>query len=481
MQHHATSSPAGPPGLPAPIKKQALAGPPALPVLGNLLDLNSKELHRVLERWIDQYGSLFKFKLGSRTVVVASSPDTVHYVLKNRPDLFRRLGKMDEIIREMGVFGVFNAEGAEWKWQRRAVSQALNVQHLKTFFPVLTGITGILHNRWTGLSAGGASVDVTAELMRYTVDVTSRLAFGYNMNTIEHEDVIQNHLETIFPAIFNRINLPFPYWRYIKLPADKKLERSLHVVYDMMLGVINQTRQQLEDEPELRKEPTNFLQALLADNDSGPPVSSPVIIGNVLTMLLAGEDTTAHSLAWIFYYMHLYPAVQRRMQEEADRVLGGQTNISQYEDAAKLTYIEAVAFEAMRLKPVSPFLFHEALADVVVESVQLHKGDGILLQTQHAPLQAAHFSNPHEFIPERWIDSGCPAMAAHNEKAFAPFGGGARFCPGYQLAMLEIKAVLAMACRNFQVVMETPPEQVKEILAFTMRPSQFLIKLTRRS
>lgn len=465
----------------ATIRMDQLPGPPGLPVLGNLLQIKIEKIHRIIESWSHAYGSVFRIKLGLVPILVITAPEGIQYVLKNRPEKFRRMSKMDSTIREMGVLGVFNAEGSDWKRQRKLVSQALNVQQLKLFFPVLVSITQVLLNRWNKLSAQNALVEIKGELMRYTVDITAQLAFGHNMNTIEKkDDVIQQHLEVIFPAIFKRMNAPVPYWRYIRLPADKKLDGSLRVVNQLMQDVIDKARNELALHAAAGNQPRNFLQALLAASGPDDPVSNQEIIGNVLTMLLAGEDTTAHTLAWIFYFMHVVPGVQQKMQQEADGVLGDEQLLGNYDDAARLRYIEAVALESMRLKPVSPTLFHDALEDVVIEGVEVPKGTGILLQTHAAGLQEAHFVHADQFIPERWMEGGCPAGQAHNQKAFIPFGAGPRFCPGYQLAMLEIKTLLSMVCKNFSVTMETPPAAIDEVLTFTMKPSDFFVRLVKR-
>lgn len=162
-----------------------LPGPRGLPLFRNLLHLSPTNFHSVAEKWSDEYGSLFKIKLGHIPVVVSTDPEAIQFVLKNRPEKFRRHAKLDEVIRELGVFGVFNAEGDEWKRQRKLVSEALNLNHLKTFFPILAGTTGRLLTHWNAFSSKNSNVEIKSEMTRYTVDVTSQLAFGYDMNTLE--------------------------------------------------------------------------------------------------------------------------------------------------------------------------------------------------------------------------------------------------------------------------------------------------------
>lgn len=461
---------------------QELPGPTGIPLLGNLLQISPEGLHRNIERWANRYGSIYKIRLGTHDIVIVTATETVQYVLKNRPDKFRRLGRMDDVIREMGFIGVFNAEGDEWKRQRKFVSQALNLTRLKAFFPTLVSITEKLFNRWSRLYSESSAMAIKAELMRYTVDITSRLAFGYNMNTIEKDsDVIQDHLEAIFPNIYKRINSPVPYWRYFKLSADRKLEASLQVIHKTLQGIISKTREQLDENPALKENPDNFLQSLLVASAREEPISNHVIIGNVLTMLLAGEDTTAHTLAWVFYFMHLHPEVQKKMQREADAVLGNERMLVDYEDTTRLPYIEAVALEAMRLKPVAPMLFFETLENVEIDGYKVPKDTGVFVNTQYSANRKENFSEPEQFIPARWIAGACPYLDAHNERAFMPFGAGPRYCPGSNLAMLEMKAVLAMVCKNFEVVMNTNPAEVREIMAFTMMPTDFNIRFVKRT
>jgi cytochrome P450 len=464
------------------IDMKQLPGPPGIPVLGNLLQFSAVKLHRIIENWSNQFGSIFKINLGNHPVLVITDPEAIQYVLRNRPEKFRRLGRMDEVIVEMGFSGVFNAEGEDWKHQRRLVSQALNMNHLSSFFPVLVTITQVLFDRWKRLSQQNADIEVKSELMRYTVDITSRLAFGYNMNTLEkNTDIIQDHLENIFPAIFRRINLPVPYWRFFKLPIDRKVEKSVAAIVSTITTIIDDTMAEMDINPALKSNPANFLQALLADSLLNGAISNEVVIGNVITMLLAGEDTTAHTLTWIFYFMHLHPEVQNKMRQEAEKLLGTQQVLDNLEQTLHLPYIEAVAYEAMRLKPVAPLLFFDTLEEVVINGIRVPENTNVFLQTQYASTNDLHFSEPGKFIPERWLTGGCPHHSAHNERAFVPFGAGPRFCPGYNLAMIEIKAVLAMVCKNFEVTMLTDPAEVKERMAFTMMPTGFLIKLKNRA
>ncbi|MGZ8144635.1 MAG: cytochrome P450, partial [Methylosarcina sp.] len=203
------------------------------------------------------------------------------------------------------------------------------------------------------------------------------------------------------------------------------------------------------------------------------------IQGNILNVLLAGEDTTAHTLSWLLYLISQYPEVQRKMQQEADAVLGAETLPTDLLAIEKLTYIEAVAQETLRLKSVTPMLYLEPNCDVELGGIRIPKGTFLMLLTRYGALREENFTDALRFNPERWLDSN-PSGCVHNRNAFLPFGSGPRFCPGRSLAMLEIKTALAMVFRNFSVVLDETGHPVQEVFSFTMRPDHLKVRLIKR-
>jgi cytochrome P450 len=421
-------------------------------------------------------------------VVVVADPEVMQPILKGRPKLYRRLDSIESVFREMGIAGVFSVEGQDWQRQRRMTVHALDSGHLREFLPTLVKVTERLKRRWIRAAETHATVDIQQDLMRYTVDVTTNLAFGYDMNTLENDgDVIQHDLEKILPMINRRINAPIAYWRRFKLGDDRALDRSLARIRTTISGFITRARARLAADPRLVAQPTNLLEAMLAArDDDGAEFTDEEVYGNVLTMLLAGEDTTANTMAWMMHFMTEHPAVQARMVAEAEQVVGRSGALSQLADVARLVYCDAVAQEAMRLKPVAPIIFLETLEDVEFGDVALEKGTAMFLLTMHAGLQDEHFAAADRFRPERWIEAAAataPAQepAAHDAKAFLPFGAGPRFCPGRQLAMVEIKTVMAMLCASFELTKTEPAEPVRELFSFTMMPENLFVQLKQRA
>ncbi|NIP27820.1 MAG: cytochrome P450, partial [Phycisphaerae bacterium] len=383
---------------------------------------------------------------------------------------------------EMGVEGLFSVEGEQWRRHRHLAKRTFDVSHLRDFFPTMTKVTRRLQGRWQPFAEKQIPLDIQKEMMRYTVDITTNLAFGYDMNTLEEEgDLIQQHLERVFPMIAHRVFMPVRYWKYLKFPADRALESSLVELRVSIDQFIDHARQQMVEDPSLAERPQNLLQALLAAQaDEDVEFSDLEIFGNVFTFLLAGEDTTANSMAWMMYFMTKYPEVQRLMQDEADAVLSDELTITDYEKIKELRYIEAVAHETMRFKPVAVFLGLQALKDVTINQVQIPMGTPVLALLRPSGLEDGEFEAAAGFKPERWLNYSRQDNP-HHRKSFSPFGGGPRLCPGRSLALLEIKMAMSMICRHFDLVRSEPDREVEERFVFTMMPQDLMISLRPRN
>ena len=315
--------------------------------------------------------------------------------------------------------------------------------------------------------------------MRFTVDVTSSLAFGYPMNTIEEQGgAIQDHMEKVFPMIFKRINMPVPWYKVYRTKEDKEFDKAVEEMNRLVDEFIAAARKRLEENPDLRKNPPSVIEAIIvAAEEEEDDISTENVRGNLLTLLMAGEDTTAVTLNWMIYLLSQQPEVTENMRREANEVLGEKKWASAYEDNGKMRYIEGAAFESMRFKPVAPVMLFQAVEDVELEEVFVKKGQRILTQHRHGSLQDENFSDATKMKPERWLkESRCPV---HNTEAFSPFGGGARYCPGRNLAILEVRMVMSMLLKNFEIELVTPYDSVNEKMAFTMMSSPYQVRLRK--
>ena len=324
-----------------------LPGPRAWPLVGNLFQIRRSRLHQNVETWGREFGPLFRFKLGPRTLLVVSDHEALGAALRDRPDGFRRTRLMEVIGREMGLSpGVFSANGEVWRRQRRMVMAGFDPTHVRAYFPSLLKVTQRLRGRWLRAAQAGVAVELQPELMRFTVDAISGLAFGADVNTLESDDeVIQRHLDKIFPALYKRLFSLIPWWRIVRTRADRDLARSVAEVNAAIAGFIAQARERLAAEPARREHPPNLLEAMIVAADEGGPMSDDEVSGNVMTMLLAGEDTTANTLAWMIYLLKRNPAALQRAQHEVRRRTGSA--------GCWATSFRAISFRATWCRPSS--------------------------------------------------------------------------------------------------------------------------------
>jgi cytochrome P450 len=456
-----------------------LPGPRGWPVLGNLPQVERAHVHQNIEKWSREYGPFFRVQLGKRHLLVVADHEALTAILRDRPEGFRRSRQAESAGREMGMLpGVFGVHGDTWRRQRRMVMAGFDPTHVKAYFPSLLKVTQRLRGRWSKAAADGRPLELQPELMRFTVDAIAGLAFGADINTLESdEEVIQRHLDKIFPELFKRIFAFFPYWRYVKLPSDRALDRSMAEVHRAIDGFVAQARERLAADPARRAQPPNLLEAMLVAADAPDSgVNDTDVAGNVMTMLLAGEDTTANTLAWMIYLLARHPDVLRRVQQEV-RALGSDSARYTPEQMASLDFLEACAHETMRLKPVAPFQVTEALRDTTIADIRVPAGTLVWCMMRGDSVSERHFPNPTAFDPQRWLEGGSATSAA--KRISMPFGGGPRICPGRYLALLEIKMAMAMLLTHFEIAaVDTPGGgEAEEQMAFTMGPVGLTMRL----
>ena len=459
-----------------------LPGPKPWPLLGNLPQLRPLRIHQDVEAWSRQYGPLFRITFGQTPLLVVSGHELVSATLRDRPDGFRRPVITAQVSDEMGGRpGVFLAEGAAWRDQRRMVMAALAPHAVKAYFPSLVKVGQRLQAHWQKAARTGVAIDLAEDLKRYSVDIIAGLAFGTEVNTIDGgEDVIQRHMDVILPAVAKRSIALFPYWRYLKLPADRQLDRSVAALGTAIDDLMAAARTRLEAEPARRERPANLLEAMICAAQEGDgSVDDIAVAGNVTTMLLAGEDTTSNTLAWMLYLLKQNPAALQKAREEVTRIAPDPATFS-IEQMDALDYVDACAQEAMRLKPVAPFIPLEALRDSVIGDVAVPKGGLVWLVMRNDSVSESHVADATAFDPERWLRQGDAAM---NKHVSMPFGAGVRTCPGRYLALLEIKLATAMLLNIFEIasIATVDNSEPQELAGFTMSPIGLQMQLRQRA
>ena len=301
----------------------SLPGPKGLPLVGNLHQMDPTKVHRTFEAWAEQYGPVYKLQMGPQRAVAVSDPHMINELLRARPDNFRRSSNMDRIISEIGIKGVFNAEGDAWRPQRKLSVAALAQRNLRQLYPSINIVARRLKSRWE--RSAGEALDLVEDLKRFTVDVTMLIAFGYDVDTVEQaDDVIQRELEIIFPAINRRLFALFPVWRIVRSSSDRQLERALKNCSRLAPAASWTMRVSAS-----KRTPTARIDRPISSRRCWPPSTKRVnrlpttsSCRIFLTMLLAGEDTTANTLAWAVHHLCDSPEWAAEVRREADEAIG---------------------------------------------------------------------------------------------------------------------------------------------------------------
>lgn len=463
-----------------------LPGPRGVPLLGNAAQLRQGVTHLQLERWAREYGPVYRLRLGRLRVTVVGDHALVAQVLRDRPDGFARTDRLREIGAEIGLPpGVFSSNGQTWRLQRRMVMAGFDPGHVKAYHPSLARVADALAVRWRRAARDGQAVDLQSDLMRFTVDAIAGLAFGSQVDTLGRDgDVIQQHLDQIFPALARRLFAPVPWWRIRRSAADRALEQAVREVMRAVHGFIAEARARLAVDPSRRTHPPNLLEAMVvAAAEPGSGIDDELLAGNVVTMLLAGEDTTANTLAWMIHLLWRHPQALARATDEVRRVVGGD-RAPTLDELAALDYVEACAHETMRLKPVAPILPQQALRDTVLGDVLVGEGTVVVGLMRRDSVDEAHVPHAALFDPARWLEGGHTAgqVASSAKRIAMPFGAGPRICPGRYLALLEMKIAMATLLGRFDITAVDTPDggEAAERLSFTMTPVGLTMRLRER-
>lgn len=459
-------------------KLKDLPGPRGLPLLGNTLQIRSGQIHLQLEAWRREFGPYFQLRIGRHRVLVVADHRAIAGILRDRPDGFERTARLRLVGLEMGMKpGVFGANGPEWLRQRRMVMSGFDPTHVRRYFPSLIQVARRLTRRWEIAADGQRAIDLQSDLMRFTVDTIAGLAFGAEVNTLESgDDVIQQHLDKIFPALFRRITAPFPVWRYFPSKADRELKHSMVQVNLAVTGFIRDTRTRLSAQPALSEHPSNLLEAMIAAADrEGSGIDDDQVAGNVLTMLLAGEDTTANTIAWMIHLLWKNPAVMDQAVGEI-RANVSDCNQPSLDEVSRLVFLEACIHETMRLKPVAPQLPLQTRQTTRVGDIEVPAGTVVINLLRSDGMREDLVPDATQFKPQRWLEE--PNTA---KRISMPFGAGPRICPGRYLAMLEMKIAMTVLLGQFELLQVSTAngDDPEELLSFTMMPVGLEMRLRR--
>lgn len=432
-------------------------GPPGHFLLGNLREFRRDVLGLVTEA-AATYGDIVRCRLGPKVVHLINHPDPIAQVLQKRAANYDKNTRSSAAIRAISGDSLLTCNGAKWKLQRRMDQPAFHHHRIAGFAGTMTMEAGAMVNRWRENPTGSA-LDIASEMARLTYSIVGRTLFSFN--TGEDSETVEKAMRVILPHVFARLGniINPPGW--LPTPANRRFTRSLADVDRVVYRIIEEHRRAQE-----AGDPNEDLLAMLMDMRDGETdagLTDTQLRNETITFLLAGHETTANALTWIFHLVSLHPEVEARLIEEIDTVLGGRTPV--LEDVPKLIYTGAVIREAMRLYPPIWIIERRVIEDDVIGGYTVPAGSAVVISPYALHRHPAFWERPEEFDPTRFLGAA-PA-------AYIPFGAGPRFCIGNEFALLEAHLITAMILQSFRLC-AVPGHPVEPQPDITLRPKHGL-------
>jgi len=450
-----------PPGL-----KLAPAPESSLPILGHVRDFQMREgdrLMRDLLRHRDELGDIVRFQLGGITAHLFASPEHVQLALQGRNKIYGKNTRGMHKLRLILGTGLLTNDGESWLSQRRIAQPAFHRRRIAGFGDDFATAAEDMIAEWSD----GEPFDVHYEMMKVTLRIVGQTLLGTDVT--KESDAIGQAVSTVVEDVNERVNAlidlppPFPTRR------NKKLAIAMDVLDGIVLDMIEQRRASGESGDDL-------LGMLMdaQDEETGAQMDDAQLRDEVMTIFLAGHETTANALTWTLYLLSKSPMVARKMQAEVDTVLGDRKATAA--DAKDLAYTKQVLQEGMRLYPPAWMIARSPAEDDEVAGFHIPKSSLVFLCPWVTHRHPAHWEDPEGFDPDRFSPE---RSKGRHRMAYFPFGGGPRLCIGNGFALMEAQLILATIARDWRLDL-VPGHPVEAEPLVTLRPKHGIAMVPHR-
>lgn len=461
-----------------PIGIDELPGPRGLPVLGNLFDLDTHAPFDSMTAMAREHGPIFRIVMpGGAIRLIVSGVDLVDEICDDARFDKKVGGGLANLRSGPLGAGLFTADTADPLWHRahNILLSPFSLQNMHEYLPLMQDIADQLVEKWERLNPDD-EVDVPADMTRLTLDTIALCGFGYRFNSFYRDTqhpFVAAMVRTLAESQARMQQLPIQ--TRLRVRAARQLEEDQLYMAALVDGLIKERRAQGP-----AGETRDLLGRMIngVDPTTGEKLPDDNIRAQCITFLIAGHETTSGLLSFAIYYLMKNPDVLARARAEVDEVLGGTLQPS-YEQVHRLTYIDQILAEALRLWPTAPGFNRTPYEDTVVggryaipAGTPMTVLSGMLHRDRNVWGEDAEEFNPDHFAPER--------RAALPPNAYKPFGTGQRACIGRVFAMQEAVLVLAMLVQRFEFV-DHLNYQLKTKTTLTVKPDDMRITVRRRA
>ncbi|WP_306334964.1 cytochrome P450 [Streptomyces sp. KL118A] len=408
------------------------------------------------------HGDLVRIRLGPRTAYVVCDPELVGALLKNPEYVVG--GPLWDTLEVLLGKGVATSNGKLHRRQRRMMQPAFRPERIADYAKVMEEEARATAARWRP----GATVDVSAEMFRTAVRIVSRSLLEVD-SIGDKADRIADSLHTVFDGLYRRMVLSVGPLHRVPTPANRRFESALADLHALVDEIVAERRAAGPGGPD------DLLAELLrARDESGEPIADQEIHDNVVSLVVAGAENVASTLAWTFHLMTEHPDQERRLVEEVNSVAPGRAIT--FGDLKDLPHLRNVVTEAMRIRPAAWIFTRRSVAETELGGYRIPAGADIVYSVYAMQRDPRSFERNLEFDPDRWN----PERAADvPEFAMMPFSVGNRKCPGDHFSLAELALILGTVAPKWRL------ERVEETdastqVGITLHPKRLVLRATPR-
>ncbi|MGB5960547.1 MAG: cytochrome P450 [Coleofasciculaceae cyanobacterium] len=432
-----------------------LPGPEGNSLVGNLVQLGEDPLS-FLTDCASKYGDIIPLRLGLKSACLLTNPDYIEQVLKDRDSFIKSRGLRS--LRSLLGEGLLTSEGESWFRQRRLAQPVFQQKRISGYGKAMVEYAEAMANSWQD----GQTRDIHEDMMRLTLNIVMKTIFNQEVGEGEARD-ISHAVDVAMDWFESKRKQGFLILEWFPRPENIRYKNAIKQLDKSVYSIINQRRSSGES-------PGDLLSMLMEarDQDDNSQMNDKQLRDELITLIIAGHETTSNTLSWTWMLLAQYPEVQAKLLDEIDTVLEGRTPT--VADLPRLRYADLVIKESMRLYPAVPTIGREATKDCEIGGYTIPTGCAVIISQWVMHRHPKYFENPEIFQPERWENDLEKRLT---KGVYIPFGDGPRICIGKGFALMEAILLLVTIAQKYQLSI-VPDFPIVPQPSITLRPEHGL-------